>query len=112
MAPTTFVTSETGGLESALRGVSKANMDLGIFQETKITNGVYTCRSSGYSVVETDLLSPHHSGVAVFYRPSPRFTVEDVQQFGNNFVGFQLETGERRWYIFGCYLVPNDILNI
>ena len=31
------------GLELALREISQANMDLGIFQETKLTNGVYTC---------------------------------------------------------------------
>ena len=31
-----------GGLESALRGMSQANMGLGILQETKTTNGVYT----------------------------------------------------------------------
>ena len=35
-----------GGLESALRGMSQANMDLGIFQETKCTDGIYTCESS------------------------------------------------------------------
>ena len=28
------------GLESALRGMSQANMDLGIFQETKCTDGI------------------------------------------------------------------------
>ena len=38
-----------GGLEAALRGMSQANMDLGILQETKITNGVYTRGSAGYS---------------------------------------------------------------
>ena len=29
------------GLESALRGMSQANMDLGILQETKCTDGIY-----------------------------------------------------------------------
>ena len=29
-----------GGLESALQGMSRANMDLGIFQETKCTDGI------------------------------------------------------------------------
>ena len=36
-----------GGLELALRGVFQANMDLGIFQETKLTVGVYTRVSAG-----------------------------------------------------------------
>ena len=55
-----------GELESALRGVSKANMGLGIFQETKLTEGIYPHGSAGYSVVATDAPSQHHGGVAVF----------------------------------------------
>ena len=43
-----------GELELALRGVSQANMDLGIFQETKVTDSIYTRGSDGYSVVTTD----------------------------------------------------------
>ena len=42
------------GLELSLRGVPKVNMDLGIFQEIKVTDGIYTCRSDGYIVVTTD----------------------------------------------------------
>ena len=43
-----------GGLEVALWGMSQANMDLGIFQEIKLTDGIYTRSSDGYSVVATD----------------------------------------------------------
>ena len=31
-----------GGLKAALREMSQANMDLGIFQETKLTDGIYS----------------------------------------------------------------------
>ena len=43
-----------GGLEAALQGMSQANMDLGLLQETKLTDGICTRRSAGYSVVATD----------------------------------------------------------
>ena len=43
-----------GGLESALRGMAQANMDLVIFQEKKCTEGIYTRESAGYSVIATD----------------------------------------------------------
>ena len=43
-----------GGLEAALREMSQANMDLGILQETKLTDRIYTRRLAGYSVVATD----------------------------------------------------------
>ena len=79
-----------GGLESALRGMSQDNMDLGIFQETKLTYGIYTRSSAGYSVVATDASSRHRGGVTVFHRPAPHFAVEAVQQFGPNVIGFQL----------------------
>ena len=43
-----------GGLELTFRGVSQANMDMGIFQETKVTDSMCTHGSDGYSVVATD----------------------------------------------------------
>ena len=48
-----------GGLEAALRGRDQANMDLGVMQETKITDSVYTRVSAGYRVVATDAPSRH-----------------------------------------------------
>ena len=77
-----------GGLELALRGMSQANMDLGIFQETKCTDGIYTRESAGYCVVATDAPSQHRGGVALFYRPSPLFAVEAVRQYGPNVMIF------------------------
>ena len=97
-----------GGLESALRGMSQANMDLGILQETKITNGVYTRGSAGYKVIATDAPSRHRGGVAIFYRSEPHFAVEAVENFGPNVIGFQLVTGSRWWYIVGVYLAPDN----
>ena len=101
-----------GGLESALRGMSQVNMDLGIFQETKATDGIYTRGSAGNSIIATDAPSRHCSRVSVFHQPVPHFAVEAFHQFGPNVVGFQLVTGVRRWYIVGCYLAPDDTLTI
>ena len=84
-----------GGLELALREMSQSNTDLDIFQETKLTNVVYTRGSTEYSIVATDTPIRHRSRVAVFYRPSPRYAVETVQQFGPNIIGFHMATGER-----------------
>ena len=100
------------GLESELRGMSQSNMDLGIFQETKVIDGIYTRSSAGYSVVTTDMPSRHRGRVAVFYRPAPHFALEAVQKFLPNVVGFHLDTGEWRWYIVVCYLAPNDTSTI
>ena len=101
-----------GVLESELRGMSQANMDLGIFQETKVTDCIYTRGSAGYSVVVTDAPSQHRGGVAVSHQTAPHFAVESVHKFGPNVVGFQLAMGERRGYIVGCYLAPDNALTI
>ena len=92
----------------ALRGMSQANMDMGILQETKLTDGIYTRGSAGYGVIATDAPSRHCGGVALFYRSKPHFVVEAVEKFGPNVLGFQLAMGARRWYIIGVYIAPED----
>ena len=96
----------------ALRGMSQANIDLGVFQETKCTDGIYTRESAGYRVVATDAPSRHRGRVALFYRPSPLFAVEAVRDYGPNVLSFEVATGGRRWYIIGCYLAPDDARTI
>ena len=82
-------------------------MDLGILQETKLIDGIYTCGSSGDSVVATNAPSRHRDGVAIFYRSTPHFAVKAVENFGPNNIRFQIMTGARRWYIVGVYLAPD-----
>ena len=38
--------------------------------------------------------------------------MEAIQQFEPNIVGFQMATGEQRWYIIGCYLALEDTSTI
>ena len=89
--------SRNGGLEFALRGMSQANMDLGIFQGTKITKFIYTRESSGYKVVATETPIAHSGVVAIFYRMKDHFSVEAFQTHRANVVSFQMTLGDRRW---------------
>ena len=82
-----------GGLESALRVVAQANIDLGVFQETKCTDGIYTRESARYRVKATDAPSRHHGGVALFYMPLSLFAVEAVREYGPNVLSFEVATG-------------------
>ena len=59
---------QNGGLELALRGVGQSNVDAGVFQETNITDGIYTWRSDGYKVVVVSAPIWHRVDVALFYR--------------------------------------------
>ena len=52
--------------------------------------------------------SRHRGEVALFYRPSPLFEVEAIQEYVPNVLSFEVATGARRWYIIGCYLALDD----
>ena len=95
-----------GGLEAALRGMSQANMDLGILQETKLADGIYTRRSAGYSVIAMDVSSQHRGGITLFYRSEPHFVVEAVEKFRTNVLGFQLAMGRNGGTSWVCTLPP------
>ena len=88
--------------------MGQSNVDVGVFQETKMTDNIYTRGSAGYKVVATLEPSLHSGGVALFYWDPPTFAVEAIFQFGANFIMCQMATGGRRWYIVGCYLAPGD----
>ena len=101
-----------GGLEAALREMAQANIDLGVFQETKCTDGVYTRASAGYRVVATDDPRRHRGGIALFYREGADFAVEEVRPYGANYISFEVVTRRRRWYIIGCCIAPDDARTI
>ena len=42
-----------GGLEAALRVMKQGNVDVGVLQETKLTDGIHVQKGEGYAVWET-----------------------------------------------------------
>ena len=80
------------GLESALRGIWLSNMDARVFQETKVTDGIYTRVLARYRVVATSAPSRHRGSIALLYWDSPNFTVDAIRQFGANIIVCQLST--------------------
>ena len=91
---------------------TQVNVGLGVFQETKCTDGIYTRESARYRIVATYAPSRQRSGVALFYRPSSLFAVEEVREYGPNVISFEVATGRRRWYIIGCYIAPDNARTI
>ena len=92
--------------------MGQANVDVGVFQNTKLTQGIYTRKSSGYKVVATLAPIRHQGKIALLYRESPNFTVEAIQQFSAIFITCQLAMGERHWYTVECYLLSGDRMTI
>ena len=76
--------------------MSQANVNLGIFQETKITAWIYMRESSGYRVAASEAPSAHSSGIAMFYFAVEKFSVEALQLRGANVAIFQLASGSHK----------------
>ena len=95
-------------MESALCGMLQTNIDLGVFQETKVTKGIFTQEYSGHRVVVLAAPVPQSGGVALFYRATDHFSVEALQIYVANAVSFHLDSGGQRWFIVGCYFSPDD----
>jgi hypothetical protein len=101
---------QNGGLESTLRAMDGIGADLGILMETKVTDGIYTRKSSGYSVVRfLNAPSAHQGGIALFWRPNKSYLVEHWRIWGPNVLTFVLVTGSCRFFVVGCYIPLNDL---
>ena len=87
-----------------MRGISQANVDVRVFQETKLTEGIYSLFLAGYKAVAMPAPIRHQDSVKIFYWESPVFAVEAIRQFGVNVIVFRMKMGEQRWYIVGFYL--------
>ena len=91
--------------------MEQANLDLGLFKDTKVMDQIYTRSSVMYRAIVLEAPIKHHGGggVVVFYRYMPHFQVETIQTHRTNVECFQLVSGGRRWFIVGCYIKPNYI---
>ena len=96
------------GLELYLCGMSQVNFDLGLLQETNITDGFCTLDSAGFRIIVIDALICHRRGVTLFYKESSRFAVGAHQHYGPNTIIFQLVAGGKLWHVVGCFLTPHD----
>ena len=100
-----------GGLESLLRGMDLGNIDLGVFQEIKVTDGFHTCASKNYRVFATNTPIQHSVGVLLLYRyDASHLKVETMQQHGLNALSFQVTPRGRWWFIFGFYIAPDNVV--
>ncbi|KAL7523611.1 hypothetical protein ACHAXR_001156, partial [Thalassiosira sp. AJA248-18] len=97
-----------GGLESACRALDSLGVDVALLQETKLTNSVYTRRSFDYSIVASDAPSAHQGGVALCWRESDAYEIEETKIWSPNVLAFRLITGNANFYVVGCYIPPSD----
>jgi hypothetical protein len=101
-----------GGLESALQAMKLMGVDFGVLLETKLTEGVYRCWSSGYNAHSTHAPSTWQGGISLFWRASETYEIKEVELRGPNVLSFQLVLGATRWYIVRCYIPPTNLMTL
>ena len=99
-----------GRIKYKSKGMDQDNLDLGLFQDIKVTDRIHTRMSAGYQVLADDATIQHHVGMNILYREMPHFQVKAFRLHGKNLPIFQLVSGSRIWFIVGCYLSLEDTL--
>ena len=101
-----------GGLESACRALESLNVDIAFLQETKLTNGIHTRNSSGYSIVASEAPSKHKGGIALCWRENRLFELEETKFLSHHVMTFRLITGGLRYYVVGVYIPPSSVVEL
>jgi hypothetical protein len=89
--------------------MNQLGVDIGILLETKLTGGIYTRYSSGYSVLPLTATSVQQGGIALFWRGNNSYKVEGTQIWGANVISLQLRMDNVRFFVIGCYIPPSDL---
>ncbi|HEY9815724.1 MAG TPA: endonuclease/exonuclease/phosphatase family protein, partial [Candidatus Obscuribacterales bacterium] len=82
-------------------------VDICLFTETKLTNGIHTRSCLGYSVAATRAVSPHQGGVALIYKDSAYWQIESLRKHGPNVISCELVSGFQRRPLVGAYIPPS-----
>ena len=94
-------------LNAAIRCMEQANIDVGLLTETKLSTDMYTKSTMGYTVSATKAVGMS-GGVALVHRQGKGWGLESIRSFGPNVIRATLVSGQRRWYIIGGYVSPNE----
>ncbi len=89
--------------------MDQMGVDIGFLLETKLTGGVYTCYSTGYSVLASSATSVRQGGIALFWRGNNSYEVKKTQIWGANVISLQLKMDNVQFFVVGCYIPPSDL---
>ena len=98
-----------GGLEAAIWALNQGNVDVDVFQETKLMDGIHARHGAGYTVWMTVAESSHWGGIAVVWRWDAVWQLEGMINFVPNVASFLLTSGSWRFYVVVSYVPPNDV---
>ena len=88
--------------------MAQGQVDCGVLQETKLTDGVYTWGYNGYQVMLTAAPSAHRGGTAILYHEVVKFAIKEIHFHGPNVIISHLVMGRWRWHVVGYYIAPSN----
>ncbi len=89
--------------------MDQMGVDIGFLLETKLTGGIYTRYSSGYSVLASSATLVRQGGIALFWRGKNLYKVKETQIWGANVISLQLKMDNTQFFVMGCYIPPSDL---
>jgi hypothetical protein len=89
--------------------MDQLGVDIGLLVETKLTGGIYTCYSSGYSVLALTVTLVWQGGIALFWRGNNLYEVDETKIWGANVISLHLMMGAIQFFVIGCYIPPSDL---
>ena len=92
--------------------MNQMGVDIGFLLETKLTGGIYTRYSSGYSVLASSATSVRQGGIALFWRGNNSYEIEETRIWGSNVISLHLIVGLTRFFVVGCYIPPSDLTTL
>ena len=101
--PTISENGRNSVLESALRVMKQANMDLRLSPETKVANRVHMITLVGYCDLADKAPIRLQGGISVFYRNALHFQGEAYHLLGPKVDIFQLAYGSRQWLVVDLF---------
>ena len=102
-----IVDARGGGLEAAARAAKSVQADIVVLQETKVSLSRYTKRHFGYQIKATNVGDNRFGGVAILYKESKLYEVEEARARGPNVMTFMVYTGSERYFVVGGYIPPS-----
>jgi hypothetical protein len=102
-----IVSGRGSRLIAAIRALAIMHVDIALFTEVKIHDGIFPCSYLGYNIIATPAPSQHQRGVAIAWKESTGYTVESITINDANMISFQLVSSGHRWLIAAVYLSPN-----
>jgi hypothetical protein len=89
--------------------MDQLGVDIRFLVETKLTGGIYTCHSSGCSVLALTATLVWQGGIALFWRGNNLYKVEETKSWGANVISLHLMMGAVHFFVVGCYIFPSDL---